>query len=88
MTLSHGITTWLTTHHIEKQVNTLVDHLFRHEAGKLVAVLTRIFGPSQIALAEDIVQDTLLTAMHHWSSGNVPDNPAAWLTQVAKRYFL
>ncbi len=63
----------------------LVDHLFRREAGKLVAILTRIFGSANIELAEDIVQDTLLAALNHWSVGTVPDNPAAWLTQVAKR---
>lgn len=66
-------------------IGNLVDHLFRAEAGKLVALLTRLFGASNIELAEDIVQDTLLTALDHWSVGNVPDNPAAWLTQVAKR---
>ncbi|MDN5202089.1 sigma-70 family RNA polymerase sigma factor [Fulvivirgaceae bacterium BMA10] len=66
-------------------VNRLVDNLFRREAGKLVALLTRIFGADHIQLAEDIVQDTLLSAMHHWSTNDLPDNPAAWLTQVAKR---
>lgn len=69
----------------KRYVNTLVEHLFRHEAGKLVATLTRIFGLTNIELAEDIVQDTLLTALDHWSVRNIPRNPAAWLTQVAKR---
>lgn len=68
-----------------KAANKLVDHLFRHESGKLIATLTWIFGPAHLQLAEDIVQDTLITAMDHWTHGNVPDNPAAWLTQVAKR---
>jgi len=68
-----------------KQVNALTEHLFRQEAGKLVAVLTRLFGPGYIQLAEDIVQDTLLAATLDWTSGSIPDNPAAWITQVAKR---
>ncbi len=72
----------------ESSTNQLVDHLFRNEAGKLVATLTRIFGTIHIDLAEDIVQDTLITALHHWSDGNIPENPAAWITQVAKRKVL
>jgi RNA polymerase sigma factor (sigma-70 family) len=68
-----------------ESVNSLVSHLFRHEAGKLVAILTRIFGPGNIQLAEDIVQDTLIAAMDSWTGHDLPDNPAAWLMQVAKR---
>jgi hypothetical protein len=33
------------------------DHLFRREAGRMVATLTRIFGVHNLALAGDIVQD-------------------------------
>ena len=65
-------------------VNALVDHLFRHEAARLLAILTRIFGPAHLELAEDIVQDTLAAALDNWVA-RIPDNPAAWLTQVAKR---
>ncbi|MCS3802255.1 hypothetical protein [Niastella sp. OAS944] len=32
------------------KVNSLVDHLFRHETGKMVAVLTRIFGIHNLQL--------------------------------------
>ncbi|MBS1600192.1 MAG: sigma-70 family RNA polymerase sigma factor [Bacteroidetes bacterium] len=62
----------------------LVDHLFRHEAGKLVSVLTKIFGPQNIDLAEDVVQDSLIEAMEHWQYKGVPENPSAWLFRVAK----
>ena len=41
-------------------VTGFVDHFFRHETGKLIAVLTRIFGPHNLELAEDVVQDALL----------------------------
>lgn len=51
----------------------------------MVAVISRIFGISHLELAEDIVQDSLLEALHRWSVDRVPDNPAAWLMQVAKR---
>ncbi len=66
-------------------VEKIVDHLFRHEAGKLVAVLTRLFGIHHLELAEDIVQDTLHQALINWSLGGIPDNPSAWLMVVAKR---
>lgn len=68
-----------------KNVQALVDHLFRHEAGRMVAILTRIFGIHNLELAEDVMQDTLHQALKDWSLGVVPDNPAGWLMVVAKR---
>jgi RNA polymerase sigma factor (sigma-70 family) len=62
----------------------LIDHLFRHEAGKMVSVLTRIFGLKHIEIAEDIVQDTFLKALGEWGYHGAPDNPSAWLYKVAK----
>ena len=44
----------------------LVDHLFRREAGKMVSVLTKLFGLSNTETAQDIVQETLLAALHAW----------------------
>src|SRR5437868_11822699 len=61
-----------------------VDHLFRTEAGKMVAVLTHLFGFSNIEQAEDIVHDTILKALETWKYGKIPDNPPAWLYKVAK----
>jgi len=69
----------------EKNIHQLVDHLFRHEAGRMVAILTRLFGLHNLELAEDVVQDTLHQALNDWSLGRLPDNPAAWLMTVAKR---
>lgn len=43
-----------------------MDHLFRHESGKLVAVLTRVFGSDNLDLAEDVVQDSLAGALTQW----------------------
>jgi RNA polymerase sigma factor (sigma-70 family) len=70
------------------EVPPLVEHLFRHEAGKIVAILTRIFGLGNLALAEDLVQEALLRALQVWSYGELPRNPAAWLMQVAKNLAL
>ncbi len=60
------------------------EHLFRHEAGRMVATLTRIFGPHNLALAEDVVQDAFCRAFEVWKVRGVPDNPSAWLTATAK----
>lgn len=62
----------------------LVDHLFRHEYGKLVSVLTKIFGSRNLDFAEDVVQDTLLDAIDQWKYKGIPENPAAWLYKAAK----
>jgi RNA polymerase sigma-70 factor (ECF subfamily) len=60
------------------------DHLFRREAGRIVATLTRIFGVHNLALAEDVVQDAFCRALEVWKFRGVPDNPAAWLMATAK----
>ena len=59
-------------------------HFFRREGAKIVATLTAHLGTGRLQLAEDMVQEALLRAMQTWSYRGVPDNPAAWLTQVAK----
>ena len=61
----------------------LVESLFRHESGRLVAALTRLFGPHNLELAEDVVQEALETALQAWKF-QIPDNPAAWLSRVAR----
>lgn len=60
------------------------DHLFRREAGRMVAALTRIFGIQNLALAEDVVQDAFCRAFEVWKFRGVPENPAAWLMTTAK----
>ena len=59
-------------------------HLFRHEAGRMVAALTRIFGVHNLALAEDVVQDAFCRAVEVWRLRGMPENPAAWLMATAK----
>lgn len=66
------------------EIHSLVDHLFRQESGKMVAVLTRILGLQNLEVAQDIVQDTLINALHTWKHGAIPDNPAAWLQRAAR----
>jgi RNA polymerase sigma factor (sigma-70 family) len=70
------------------EVNQLAEHLFRHESGKMLAVLTRLFGFPNYDLARDVVQDTLLAAMQHWKLHGIPDNPTGWLYATAKNKVL
>ena len=62
----------------------LVDHLFRHQAGRITATLTKILGVDHLELAEDVVQEALLKALRHWPFHGVPQNPAGWILQTAK----
>lgn len=77
-----------TTVAVTGEISRLTDHLFRHEAGKLVSVLTGIFGINRLQLAEDVVQESLIRALRTWPYIGVPKNPAAWLTQTAKNLAL
>lgn len=65
----------------------LIDHLFRHHSGKMVSVLTRIFGLKHLDIIEDAIQDTFIKASLSWRNKQ-PDNPEAWLTQAAKNRVL
>jgi RNA polymerase sigma factor (sigma-70 family) len=59
-------------------------HFFRHEFGRLVSVLGRVFGARNLATCEDIAQETLCRALEIWKLEGVPKDPSAWLTTVAK----
>jgi RNA polymerase sigma-70 factor (ECF subfamily) len=62
----------------------LSEHLFRHESGRIVAALTRLFGVHNLSLAEDVVQDAFCRALEVWTVRGVPDNPSAWLMTTAR----
>lgn len=66
----------------------LEEHLFRREAGRLVAILTRLFGLENLALAEDVVQDAFCRALETWKFHGVPANPSAWLMTTARNRVL
>lgn len=64
--------------------HALVDHLFRHQYGRMVASLTRIFGSDRLDLVEDVVQEALLQALRVWPFQGIPERPEAWLIGVAR----
>lgn len=58
-------------------------HFFRHEYGRLVAMLVRRVGVRRLDVVEDAVQKALLTAVETWPKSALPENPSAWLYSVA-----
>ena len=65
-------------------INQLSEDLFRHESGKMIAVLTKIFGTEHLDLSEDVVQETFYSAIQVWPLKGIPENPSAWLFRTAK----
>jgi RNA polymerase sigma factor (sigma-70 family) len=63
-----------------------VEAVWRIESARLIAALARVTG--DVGLAEDLAQDALVAALEQWPDGGVPDNPAAWLTAVARRRYV
>lgn len=59
-----------------------IDKIFRDEAGRALATLIRLVG--DFDLAEDALQDAFAIALERWPVCEVPDNPRAWLVNVAK----
>jgi RNA polymerase sigma factor (sigma-70 family) len=65
------------------QTDLALDAIWRIEAPKLIAGLTRIVR--DIGRAEELAQDAFVAALTQWPSEGVPRNPGAWLMTTAKR---
>ncbi|MGD5618114.1 sigma factor, partial [Xanthomonas citri pv. citri] len=59
-----------------------IDNIFRDEAGRALATLIRLVG--DFDLAEDALQDAFAVALERWTACELPDNPRAWLVNVAR----
>jgi RNA polymerase sigma factor (sigma-70 family) len=69
---------------VTEQLSTVsIDHLLRELTPQVVGAVVRRFR--DFAQAEDAVQEALLAAATQWPEQGLPDNPRAWLTQVAFR---
>jgi RNA polymerase sigma-70 factor (ECF subfamily) len=64
------------------ELRNTVDTVFRRESGKIIAGLIRVSG--SFDLAEEAMQEAFAVALVNWANG-LPDNPAAWITAVARR---
>lgn len=61
-----------------------IKRLFHREFSKMVAVISKLYGLSNIQIAEDVVSETFLQAAETWGIEGLPENPTAWLYVVAK----
>lgn len=60
-----------------------IEKTVRDEWGRILAALVKTLGDFQ--LAEDSLQDAIISAMQHWQTNGLPRSPAAWLITTARR---
>ena len=60
-----------------------VERVYREDYGRILATLIRVFG--DFDLAEDALQEALISAGQHWPAEGVPANPPAWVATAARR---
>jgi RNA polymerase sigma factor (sigma-70 family) len=64
--------------------NEHITQLYKTEYRKIISVLCKLFGLVHLEIAEDIAADTFVAATEQWGLQGIPQNPPAWLYQVAK----
>lgn len=64
-----------------QNTHAIIEATFHQEAGKVLATL--ISRLDDFELAEDALQDALVTALLRWPEDGVPRNPGAWLLTTA-----
>jgi len=64
-------------------MKTTAEHLLRELAPQVLGAVVRRYG--DFGAAEDAVQEALTAAALQWPGNGVPENPRAWLIQVAAR---
>jgi RNA polymerase sigma factor (sigma-70 family) len=64
-------------------MRSIDQHLLRELAPQVLVAVVRRYG--DFGAAEDAVQEALTAAAFQWPSSGVPENPRAWLIQVAAR---
>ena len=60
-----------------------VERIYREDYGRILATLIRVFG--DFDLAEDALQEALISAGQCWPAEGVPANPPAWVATAARR---
>ncbi|MDE3086981.1 MAG: RNA polymerase sigma factor, partial [Acidobacteriota bacterium] len=67
----------------EGGARSLLDRVFREEAGRLTASLVRLLG--DFDLAEEMVAEAVAEAVARWPFQGAPERPGAWLLTTARR---
>ena len=60
-----------------------LDRVMRADRGRLLAILAASLR--DLDLAEEVLQESALSALSHWSRAGLPSSPTGWLLQVARR---
>ncbi|MEP6600218.1 MAG: RNA polymerase sigma factor [Nitrospirota bacterium] len=68
--------------HTTKQVQELVDAVYRSESRQVLATLIRLLG--DFDAAEEALHDAFAVAVAQWSRDGVPANPRAWLVSTGR----
>ncbi len=63
-------------------INSNIEHTVRDHYGRILAILAKQFG--DIELAEDVLQEAIVSALEKWPMSGCPEKPVAWLMQTAK----
>ena len=64
------------------EIQRTIEAVWHMESAKIIAKLARMLR--DVGLAEEIAQETWLTALEQWVETGIPDNPGAWLMATAK----
>lgn len=64
-------------------VARMLDQVMRADRGRIAAALAGCLR--DLTLAEEALQEAILSAVEHWGRSGVPDRPQAWLYRVALR---
>jgi RNA polymerase sigma-70 factor (ECF subfamily) len=59
-----------------------IEHVFRTEYGRAVAVLARVLG--DLDRAEEAVQEAFTVAAQRWPDSGLPPSPAGWIITTAR----
>jgi RNA polymerase sigma factor (sigma-70 family) len=66
----------------EAATKKAIEAVWRIESARLIGGLVRLVR--DVAVAEDLAQEALVTALERWPETGIPDNPGAWLMATAK----
>ena len=66
----------------EATTREAIEAVWRIESARLIGGLVRVVR--DVGLAEDLAQETLVTALERWPETGIPDNPGAWLMATAR----
>lgn len=65
------------------ELKIAIERTVREEWGRILAALVKSLG--DIQLAEDCMQDAVVSAMEHWQKSGLPRSPAGWIITAARR---